>query len=92
MDNQFEIAIDVAKKIAVTAYPITEMHEDRWLFGFDAQPRLFVVASSRVTILGLAVLVVEQIAVARAMQVASDTQQALAGISLRDLPPVGGMQ
>lgn len=85
-------AIEVARKIATTAYPLHEIHDDRWLFGFDGQPHLFVVASSRVTLLGLALLIVEQTAVARAMQVASDTHETLAAMTLRDLPTQGGEQ
>jgi hypothetical protein len=77
MDNSFVEAIDQAKPIAAKAYPIAEIHSDRWLFGFDNQPYLFVVAPATVSQLGLCVLIVEQTAVARSIEVAVKTQQAI---------------
>jgi hypothetical protein len=93
MDTQLLDAIAHAKKhISPKAYPIHHIHGDRWIYGFDGHPFLFVVADSQVTQLGLAILVIEATAVCRAMQVASETHQALANLSLRETPTQGGVQ
>ena len=84
-------ALAEAKIIALSAEPSHEIWEGRWLWSFDL-PNLFVVADQKASPTALAVLIVEQLAIYRAQQATYWAQQALAGISLRDLPPVGGMQ
>ena len=88
MDTEMIDAIMHAQKhIAPKAYPIHHLHGDRWLYGFEGLPFLFVVADSKVTQLGLAVLIIEAGAVARAIEVAAQTQAVLEPFRLRDLPP-----
>ena len=93
MDTKLLDAIAHAKKhISPKAYPIYHIHDDRWIYGFDGHPFLFVVADSQVTPLGLAILVMKATTVGRAMQVATEIHQALANLSLRETPTQGGVQ
>ena len=88
MDTDLLDAIAHAQRhIAPKAYPVHHLHGDRWLYGFEDYPYLYVVADSRVTQLGLAILIIEAGAVARAIQVGAETQAVLEPFRLRDLPP-----
>jgi len=85
-------AILAAEKIAATAHPITEITEGRWLFGFADVPYLFVVASADVSRLGLALLIIEQAAIARAIEAGAKASAAVQAFRLQDLPAQGGLQ
>jgi hypothetical protein len=84
-------ALAEAKIIALSAEPPHEIWEGRWLRSFDL-PNLFVVADRKASTTALAILIVELLAIYRAQKATHSAQQALAGISLRDLPPSGLMQ
>lgn len=85
--QQIDAVLHAQKHIAPRAYPVHHLHDDRWLFGFDGYPFLFVVADSKVTQLGLAVLIIEAAAVARAIEVAAQTQAVLEPFRLQDMTP-----
>lgn len=92
MDTQQIDAVAHARKhIAPKAYPVHHLHGDRWLYGFEGYPFLYVVADSRVTQLGLAILIIEAGAVARAIEVAAQTQAVLEPFRLQDMPPPTGI-
>ena len=69
MSNQekHQAALSEALLIAETYYCGAEIHANRHLFTFDARG-IFVVADKDVSQLGLAVLIIEQIAILEAQQ------------------------
>lgn len=79
-----------ASKIASTAKPIHEIHNDRWLFSFESVPNLYVVAPIGTSELGIAILVVEQIAIVRAQQASDFAARAIEHLSLMDFQPDSG--
>jgi hypothetical protein len=84
--EQYE-AIRAAEKIAATAYPITEVTEGRWLFGFDDVSHLYVVADASVKALGLAILIIEQMAIIKATEAGAKASAAVQAFRLQDIPP-----
>ncbi len=83
-------ALLLAKRLALKAHPICEIRPGRWLIGFEGQSRLFVVADRGVDADYLAELIIEQIAICRAMIATDETGELLE--HLKNLPTMGGLQ
>lgn len=78
-------ALEQALVIAESARPLFEVHSNRWVFSFETRPHLHVVAPIETKTLGLALLLIEQLAITQAQQA---SMQAIASIQrLQDLPP-----
>jgi hypothetical protein len=83
-------ALVEAQRIAETAQLIQEIHGDRCLFGFDASPCLFVIAPRNTPTLGLAILIIEQIAITTIQQQIMQAAQSVS--QLQGMNTVGGVQ
>jgi hypothetical protein len=83
-------ALVEAQRTAETAQLIQEIHGDRCLFGFDASPCLFVVAPRKTSTLGLAILIIEQIAIATIQQQIMQAAQSVS--QLQGMNAIGGIQ
>lgn len=81
----FQQAIEEKLPTANTARALYELHHGRWLIGFDANPHLHVIAPLGTEPLGLAILLVEQMAIVHAQSAA--LQASMAITRLQDLPP-----
>jgi hypothetical protein len=87
----FQAAIDEAMEIASTAHRGAEVHTGRYLWAFDTLG-LYVVAPKDVTRLGLAILVLEQVAISHAQKTAYMSTGHFQSLKLQDLPTAGGLQ
>ena len=83
-------ALIEAQRIAETRQLIQQMHGDRCLFGFDASPCLFVVAPRNTPALGLAILIIEQLAIATIQQQIMQAAQSVS--QLQGMNPIGSVQ
>lgn len=83
-------ALVEAKRIAETKHLIQEMHDGRWLFGFDASPCLFVIAPHDTSPLGLAILIIEQLAITNIQHQVMQEMQSIS--RLQGMDAIGRLQ
>jgi len=87
----FQAAIDEALEIASTAHRGAEVHTGRYLWAFDTLA-LYVVAPQNITKLGLAVLILEEVAISHAQKTEYMSTGHFQSLRLQDLPAAGGLQ
>lgn len=83
-------ALVEAKRKAETKHFIKEIHDGRWLISFDACPWLFVIAPRDTSTLGLAILIIEQLAITNIQHQVMQTMQSVA--RLQDMDVQGRIQ
>jgi hypothetical protein len=63
--QKYQAALNEALEIADSYYRGAEIHENRFLYAFDAR-NIFVVGDKNISKLGMAILIIEQIAILEA--------------------------